>query len=253
MKAIVISEKTHTHTKLGYTSIGTKLEEEIYSETVSEVLEIIARYTPVLTWILLAKAIGESTLILRRLKVEEELSKLRKEEPEVIRLAEKLKKDEPLDDIDKWNLKEISEASGWDVEDMKEELINLDKDPSEREERYWQLFNKYYEEAQKFKEQKDYTQAAEKLWGAITALIKVYAAKQRILVSQWRAETLWNVVYKNFREPLKSKFDNLLINGSELHRHFYEEHLPLEAYEKRWDECMKLIDEILKPSPSSVE
>jgi len=46
--------------------------------------------------------------------------------------------------------------------------------------RYRMLFEKYLEEAKRRKEAGDTEQAGEKLWGAITALIKLYAAKKGV-------------------------------------------------------------------------
>lgn len=52
-------------------------------------------------------------------------------------------------------------GSGWDEEDLKEDLMNLDKDPTEREERYYELFEKYYEEVINLKEE-DYPKPLKK-------------------------------------------------------------------------------------------
>jgi len=242
------SEMTHPNVKSKYIYAETRSKAEIYSEPVpvSGILDILIK-TPVLTWVLIPITISKITPTLRRLKrVKEEISKLKKEEPEVIRLVEKLKKGKPLDNVDKWNLKEISEASGWNVEDIKEELINLDKDPSEREERYWQLFNKYKEEAKKFKEQGNDTQAAEKLWGAITALIKAYAAKIGVPVRHWSMGKLDEIIHNNIPVHLRSQFRELFDTGSKLHEHFYEKHLSQEGFNVRWDKCINLIENLIK-------
>jgi len=53
---------------------------------------------------------------------------------------------------------------GWDEDDAADELKNLATNPSERVEKYVELFQKYYNEAHRLLEQGDYTQAAEKLW-----------------------------------------------------------------------------------------
>ena len=94
-------------------------------------------------------------------------------------------REEPFDSRDEWNFRELCEATGWDKDDVKEELANIDKDPVEREKVYADLFSKYYEEARKLKEEGDDVQAAEKLWGAITALVKVYSCKKRVFVTHW--------------------------------------------------------------------
>jgi len=164
--------------------------------------------------------------------------------PEVIKLSRKLKSDEELTRIDKWNLNEIVKASGWNKEDIIEDLKNLDVDPSEREERYWNLFEKYYQEAKDLKNKGDDLQAAEKLWGGITALIKAYAAKKGIIVEHWSRGKLDRFVANNVEEHLKEKFEDLLTYGTELHEHFYEKRLPRRKFERRWNQCVNLIEEI---------
>jgi len=169
---------------------------------------------------------------------------IEKSYPEVIELSNKLKSNEKLTRIDKWNLNEIVEASGWNKEDIVEDLKNLDVDPSEREERYWNLFKKYYIESKKLKDVGDNTQAAEKLWGSITALIKAYAANKGMIIEHWSRGKLDRFVANNVGGHLKEKFEDLLTYGSELHEHFYEGRLPQEKFEKRWNQCVELIEEI---------
>ena len=90
----------------------------------------------------------------------------------------------------------LSKETGWSVEDIMDEIKNLDKKPSSQAEKYKQLFEKYYEEALKLRERKDYVQAGEKLWGAVTALIKLYAAKKNVFVSHWSHRDLRQFVKK---------------------------------------------------------
>jgi len=101
--------------------------------------------------------------------------------PEIVNIHDKLVKGEGLDALDKDWINELSKEIGWSAEDAMDEIKNLDKEPSSQIERYRQLFEKYYNEALKLKEKKDYVQSGEKLWGAVTALIKLYAAKKNVL------------------------------------------------------------------------
>ena len=174
------------------------------------------------------------------------IDELEKEFPEIVKLSEKLKRRERRTKTDEWNLNEIREGSGWDEEDIKEELINLDKDPTEREERYWGLFRKYYDDAKRLKEEGDDVQAAEKLWGAITALVKAYVSGKGVYVAHWSHKKIDEVVANNVEGRLKRKFYDLLTYGHELHEHFYERRLPPEKFELRWDQCVELIEKILK-------
>lgn len=167
-----------------------------------------------------------------------------KEYPEAIELSKKLKSNKELTKIDEWNLNEITEASGWDKEDVIEDLKNLDVNPSKRVEIYKSLFKKYYNEAKELERRGDTVQAAEKLWGAITALIKAYAAKKGILVEHWSKSKLNRVVENNVEEHLREKFEDLLTYGNELHEHFYEKRLPPKRFERRWNQCVKLIEDV---------
>jgi len=172
------------------------------------------------------------------------IAKIRGEFPEIFRLYQKLKRGERLSRLDLWNLNEVKEGSGWADEDIKEELMNLDKDPSEREERYYQLFLKYYREAEELKGAGDYLQAAEKIWGAITALIKAYFSRKGVYVAIWSRSKLDKTVENNVEERYRSLFYDLLTYGGELHEHFYEKRIPKEKFERRWGQCIELIERI---------
>ena len=171
------------------------------------------------------------------------MDELEREYPEIVELREKLQKGE-LDSRDEWNLRELCEATGWDEDDVKDELVNIDKDPAEREEVYVNLFNKYYGEARRLREKGDDVQAAEKLWGAITALVKAYSCRKGVFVAHWGRGKLDRFVEKNVENELKEKFSDLLTFGGELHEHFFERHLPSGKFDRRWNQCTKLIDEL---------
>jgi hypothetical protein len=140
----------------------------------------------------------------------EDLEELRREYPEVVSLATKLASGMQLCKSDILILREIAEAMGWDEDDAAEELKNLAANPSKRVEKYMELFQKYYSEAYRLLERGDYPQAAEKLWGAATALIKLHAALRGIFVAAWSHGKLYNYVTHNvehrqaFRDMLKA-------------------------------------------------
>jgi len=171
------------------------------------------------------------------------MDELEREYPEIVELREKLRRGE-LDSRDEWNLRELCEATGWDEDDVKDELVNIDKDPAERGEVYVNLFNKYYGEARRLRENGDDVQAAEKLWGAITALVKAYSCRKRVFVEHWGRRKLNRFVENNVEEELKEKFSDLLTFGGELHEHFFERHLPGGKFDRRWNQCIRLIDEL---------
>jgi len=61
------------------------------------------------------------------------LEELGREWPEIYRVAEKLRQGADLSNDDREWLDDISRVSGWDEDDVAEDLKNLDRDPSERE------------------------------------------------------------------------------------------------------------------------
>jgi len=180
--------------------------------------------------------------IYRRIRELED--EIRREWPDVERLIVKVKCGEPLTDVDREWLRELSEVTGWDPEDIEEDLRNIDVDPSERTERYHKLFEKYLKEAIKHVEKGDTQQAAEKLWGAITALVKLYAALKRVPIIHWSRSRIEKFVRNNVEEELKPLFIDLLDKGSVLHEHFYEGHMDPENFRIRWKQALQLIEEI---------
>ncbi|MEM2028610.1 MAG: PaREP1 family protein, partial [Candidatus Bathyarchaeia archaeon] len=113
------------------------------------------------------------------------LAEIISEWPEVLTVVSRLYRGEALSNEDKLWIKEIAEETGWDEDAAIDELRNIDADPSKRADKYRELCEKYFEEANKHKEEGDTEQAGEKMWGAITALIKTYAAAKRIPIIHW--------------------------------------------------------------------
>lgn len=167
-----------------------------------------------------------------------------REWPEVVDISMKLVHGEELDERDKLWIKELAAASGWIADDMVEELKNLDADPSERVERYRSLFEGYYREALEYKKKGDTKQAGEKIWGAVTALIKLYAAVKGIPVIHWSIGRLDDFVENNVEDRYRKLFRNLLDKAHVLHEHFYEGHLSLRGFEERWKEVIELIEKV---------
>jgi len=169
-----------------------------------------------------------------------------REWPEVVDISMKLVREEELDERDKLWIKELAAASGWSTDDIVDELKNLDADPSERVERYRALFEDYYKEALEHKERGDTKQAGEKIWGAVTALIKLYAATKGIPIIHWSIGKLDNFVESNVENRYRKLFRDLLDKAHMLHEHFYEGHLSLRGFEERWKEVVELIEKVKK-------
>ncbi|MEB2835861.1 MAG: PaREP1 family protein [Desulfurococcales archaeon] len=171
--------------------------------------------------------------------------------PELRGLVARARRGEPLSELDEAWLRELSEATGWDSGDILEDLGMAGADPSERVERYRGILEKYLEEAKRHYERGDTRQAAEKLWGAITALVKLYAALKGVPVVHWSRGKMEKVIASNVEGELRGLFLELLDKGSALHEHFYEGHMTRETFEERWRSALHLIEEIRKRLPGN--
>jgi ABC-type amino acid transport substrate-binding protein len=174
--------------------------------------------------------------------VVERLEELRREYPEVVSLAVKLSSGRQLSGYDISILREVAEAMGWDGDDAADELKNLAANPSERVEKYVELFQKYYGEARRLLERGDYPQAAEKLWGAATAIIKLHAALRGIFVAAWSHGKLYNYVTHNVEEQHRQAFRDMLKAGEVMHRYFYERDLDPATFKEHWEDAVKRIE-----------
>jgi hypothetical protein len=174
--------------------------------------------------------------------VREDVLRAYSEYPELFLLADKLSRGEELNEVDRAWLRELAKASGWDVDDVGDELRNLWADPSSRVDKYWELFNKYYEEALKHYDNNDYPQAAEKLWGAITALIKLHAALKGMPIIEWDHGKLYDYVYNNIEKENRQIFIKLLKDGAPLHTYFYEIHVNPETFRGFWNDAINSLE-----------
>ncbi|RLE75088.1 MAG: hypothetical protein DRJ44_06425 [Thermoprotei archaeon] len=82
---------------------------------------------------------------------------------EIFEIALKLKMGVKLNPLEEKWIEELAKAGGWNREDVVEDLKHIDRAPSERVDRYRELFEKYFREALKLKEAGDTQQAAEKI------------------------------------------------------------------------------------------
>jgi hypothetical protein len=167
-------------------------------------------------------------------------NKIFSEFPEIASLAIKLSSGESLSEHDKFLLKELSEVTGWSIDEIIEELKRIDADHSERVKKYKELFEKLYKEAVELVE-KDTVQAAEKLWGAIVALIKLHASIKGVFV-EWTHDKLYNYVTRNVEEKHRKLFRDLLKAGEPLH--FYEKGMDYEAFKDCWKDAVELVEKV---------
>jgi len=164
--------------------------------------------------------------------------------PEAVELASKLARGAELSESDRSWLRELAEASGWDVEDLAEDLSSLSAEPSVRAGRYRELFEKYYGEALRLAEEGDTRQAGEKIWGAVTALVKLHAARKGVPIVHWDHGKLYNYVSSSVERELRELFRNLLLAAEELHEHFYEGHLDASTFADHFNGVRRLIEEV---------
>jgi hypothetical protein len=162
--------------------------------------------------------------------------------PEVIEITKKLNRGERLTEKDELWINELAETIGWDKNAIINELTNISADPSKRVEKYKELHEEYFKDAKKFKKEGDTRQAGEKLWGAVTALIKLYAANKNIPVMSWSRGKLERFITNNVEEKYKRLFRDLLDKTQIFHEHFYEAHLDNKTFEERWEEAVRLLE-----------
>jgi hypothetical protein len=167
-------------------------------------------------------------------------NKISLEFPEIASLAIKLSSGESLSEHDKFLLKELSEATGWSIDEIIEELKRIDANPSERVKKYRELFERLYKEAVELVE-KDTVQAAEKLWGAVVALIKLHASIKGVFV-EWTHDKLYNYVTRNVEEKHRKLFRDLLKAGEPLH--FYEKGIDYETFKDCWKDAVELVEKV---------
>jgi len=174
---------------------------------------------------------------------------------EVIKIHKKIISGESLNNRDLQWIDEISKETGWSVEDVMDEIRDLNKSPLMLVDKYQKSFEKYFKEAFELKEKGDYKQAGEKLWGAVTALIKLYGGKRNIPVIHWSHEKLFDFVKNNVEKRLvklqngseispREVFYELLVEAGALHENFYEGNLPEDAFKMIFDKVVSLIKKV---------
>ena len=171
----------------------------------------------------------------------EGLEELYREYPEVVSLVANLSSGRQLSKNDILMLREVAEAMCWDEDDAADELKNLATNPSKRVEKYVELFQKYYNEAHRLLEQGDSPQAAEKLWEAATALIKLHAALRGILIAAWSHSKLYNYVTHNVehRRALRD-----MLKAAEVMHNFYERDLDPATFKDHWEDAVRHVEKV---------
>ena len=161
-----------------------------------------------------------------------------------MKVVGKLVMGEELSQGDEEWIREVSEACGWEKEDIVDELRNIFAEPSARAERYKRLFKEYLKSALEYKERGDFKQAGEKLWGSALALIKFYASLKNVPVEVWSLSKVERFIANNVAESDRRVFRDLLDKTFPLHTGFYEGELAPEVFEERWGEALEALERV---------
>jgi hypothetical protein len=127
-----------------------------------------------------------------------------------------------MSDFDREWVRALSEATGWDEDDIVDDLKDTTVDPSLRAAKYAQLFNKYYSASMEHYNSGDLEQAGEKLYAAVLALIKYDAARRGTPIAHWSYGKVASYVSNNASREVREDLSMLLKTVHELHEFFYE-------------------------------
>jgi len=84
-----------------------------------------------------------------------------------------------------------------------------------------------------------------KIWGAVLALIKYYAAIKGIPIAQWSRGKVENFIANNVEDELADTFRQLVDSAEILHRNFYESDLNEKAFEIRWKFVIQYLNKVI--------
>jgi hypothetical protein len=85
---------------------------------------------------------------------------------------------------------------------------------------------------------------SDKLWGAVTALVKLYAARKNVYVLHWGRGKLEIFITYNVEEKYKQLFRTLLDKVQVFHENFYEANLDDKTFDERWMEAVELVSKV---------
>lgn len=111
-------------------------------------------------------------------------------------------------------------------------------------EHYIEYGKRYLAEGGKLLKEGDYVQAGEKLWGAVTQFVKVYAGQ-----NGWKHNghrELFKVINNISKELRDDEFNDLFASANSLHINFYEHWLTDEQVMRYANNVKKLIEKLKK-------
>ena len=166
---------------------------------------------------------------------------LRNEFPEIPTLTFKVRSGEPLNNDDMLWLEALARAAGWSVEDIVDEMKNLHRKPSERAERYKELFEKLYREAVNLLEE-DSPQVDEKMWGAAVALIKLYASLKGFPLLPWAHDKLYSYAVRGVEREHRETFKDMVEAVEPGRMYYLKRELNPEALREYRRDALRLIE-----------
>jgi len=81
------------------------------------------------------------------------------------------------------------------------------------------------------------------MWGAVLALVKLYAAIKGVFVAHWSRSKIDSFIASNLELEYRKLFRELVDRAHVLHEHFYEGSLNEKLFRERWDETLELLEE----------
>lgn len=167
-----------------------------------------------------------------------------REWPELMQVAERLlnRAELPSGYELEW-LRELSSVTGWELDDVAEDLGRVDLDPSERAERYRRLFDKYYSSATDHHSSGDLEQAGEKLYAAVLALVKYHAALRGVPIAHWSRGRVDSYIENNVKGDLRKTLSDLIDKVQRLHEYFYEGCPDEPTCRSKWRGAIELLEQ----------
>ncbi len=139
-------------------------------------------------------------------------------------------------------LRELAEKLGTTPELLLAGLLAEKLDPETRVEAYRELFEKYMREAEELYERGDYTQAGEKLWGAVTALLNIIGELEG--KPHYRHSDYWEIVEDIAEVTGDPEYSTLFGLAERLHENFHHGFMAPESFHAHWEGAKRLVEKL---------
>ncbi len=150
---------------------------------------------------------------------------------------------EPLSTV----LMDLARNAGKDVDVFIAELLSERVDPEDRIRIYLALYAKFIREAEELERKKDFVQASEKYWGAITALLNIVGIEKNM--PHYTHRDYWEIMNMIIDETKDESLAELFALAEKLHANFYHDFIPehqFAIYSKKARILLRKLIEYLK-------